>query len=127
MQQVELAKVLGISKGQLSKWKAKGLPVDDEGKARTWIRQNIRTRAKRKGGQVAPAIQQAKDLPPKESSPPPEKFTWEARLARARKIELDVFDAAQTALKRGEAVRLQNLLSSYQKSVQHCRGGEDGP
>jgi phage terminase Nu1 subunit (DNA packaging protein) len=117
MQQVELAGLLGITKGQLSKWKAKGLPVDDEGKARTWIRQNIRTRAKRNGAPAAPVVTQSKDLPPPETPPVPESYSWEARLARARKIELDVFDAAQRALNQGEAVRLQNLLSAYVKSL----------
>ena len=117
MQRIELAKALGISKGQLSKWKAKGCPVDNAGTAQTWISQNIRPRAKRKGAASGPATKEAKDLPPPETAPLPESLTWEARLARARKIELDVFEAAQRALKRGESVRLQNLLSAYRKSL----------
>ena len=40
MTQTELAKKLGTTKGNLSKWKAAGCPVDDFGKAQLWVRAN---------------------------------------------------------------------------------------
>jgi hypothetical protein len=46
MMQDELAVKLGVTKGTISKYKARGCPLDDEGKARTWIRANIKARRK---------------------------------------------------------------------------------
>ena len=114
MRQDDLAKKLGIGKSQLSKFKARGCPVDDEGKARCWISANIKPRGKRKGDAPAPST----GLPPPETPVPEEEFSWEKRLERARKMEVAVYDASKLAIRHREFAQLQSLLASYQKALQ---------
>jgi phage terminase Nu1 subunit (DNA packaging protein) len=123
MLQDELAAKLGVTKGTISKYKSRGCPTDDEGKARNWIRANIKPRGK----PTAVAHEPGSDvptLPPAESPAPVEEFTWEARLARARKMEIDVYDAAQAAIGRKEFAQLTSLLGSYQRALQGIADAE---
>jgi hypothetical protein len=89
MLQDELAGALGVRKSQLSKFKARGCPVDDEGKARLWISANIRPRGRKKKPLTNPDGEPTQGIPPREEPSPPDVFSWEARLDRARKTELD--------------------------------------
>lgn len=118
MLQDELAKALDVSKGYLSKLIKKGCPADDIGKAKTWISAHTKPRAKRKKVAADPVSEAAKELPPVETSAPEPCETWEARLGRARKIERDIYEAAQATIGRKEYAPLSSLLASYQRALQ---------
>lgn len=118
MLQDELAAKLGVKKSQLSKFKARGCPMDDVGKAKNWIGANIRPRGKPSVSCADPAPCAAVELPPIESPAPAESCTVEARLDRARRMEIQIYETCKTAVSTKAYGQLSGLLASYQKALQ---------
>ncbi len=125
MLQDELASALNITKSQLTKWKAKGCPVDDAGKAKTWIAANIKTRAKRKPSVVIAGDKPEQTPSPVECSNPDDITSPEARLERAKQMELLLDATVKQAVGKKEFGSMQSLLSSYQRAFQTIQEGEE--
>ena len=93
-------------------------------KARLWIRANNKPRNSRTSNAADPLATVATDLPPREESEVPADYSWEARLDRARKMEVEVYQASQRAIGRNDFNVLQSLLASYQKALQGIKEAE---
>lgn len=110
MNQVELAKALGVSTALVSKWKARGMPIGDIGEAQNWLSINVPAKSR---GRI-----EAKGLPPPESNPVMDQDTWEARLKRARDTERETSALVKAAIAGGAAAQIPILLKSHSQSVE---------
>ena len=110
MNQSDLAKELGVSRVMVCKWKQKGMPIDDLGKAKDWLSVNV---AAKRRGEVT-----ALTLPAKENQTQAHGDTWEARLSRIRDSEREAGALVMAAIQSGAVAQLPNLLRCHSQAVE---------
>ncbi len=120
MNQVQLASKLNVTRMMVSKWKARGMPVGDLGKAKVWLAQNVSS-FKRE----AKAEKDLPELPDEDRAQSLQDDTWEARVGRARLAERQADRLLQAAIKGGRIGQIQPLLLSKSKLLAEVSNVED--
>lgn len=119
MNQTQLATKLGVERMQVSKWKARGMPVNDLGKAKVWLAKNVASRQRE--------MKLAGDLKPlgKRKEPArPEDDQWLARLNRAKANEREADRLLQSAIQGGKVAQIQPLLRAHTSAVESVASAE---
>lgn len=105
-----MAQSLGVSGAMVSKWKAKGMPVDDLGSAKNWLSINV------------PALYRATgnsgDIPPPEKPAGADQDTWESRLKRSRDTERNTHGLLTAAIQSSSSAQIPGLLKSHSAAVE---------
>lgn len=119
MNQVDLAKKLGATKAQVTKWKASGMPIADVGKAKTWLAQNVpnRKRGLKAAGDMEP-------LGKSERKATAQDISWKGRLDRARQVEWDVSLQLQKAVQGGKVAQIQALQRGHVSAMEAVAAAE---
>jgi len=120
MNQVQLATKLGVTRAMVTKWKGRGMPVGDLGKAKVWLAANVSS-FKREA-------RTERDLPGLRNESREQSLqddTWQARVGRARLAERQADRLLQSAIKGGRLGQIQSLLMSKSKLLKELAGVED--
>lgn len=120
MNQSQLATKLNVSRMTVSKWKARGMPVGDLGKAKVWLAQNVSSFKREAKAE--------KDLKPlgKPSTPhSPQDDLWGARLDRARANEREADRLLQQAIQGGKVGQIQPLLKAHTDAIKAIASAEE--
>ncbi len=120
MNQSQLATKLGVQRAAVAKWKARGMPVGDLGKAKVWLAQNVSS-FKRE----ARAEKDLPALPDEDRAQSLQDDTWEARVSRARLAERQADRLLQEAIKGGRIGQIQPLLLGKSKLLKELTLVED--
>jgi hypothetical protein len=119
MNQTQLAARLGVERMQVSKWKARGMPVGDLGKAKIWLAKNVasRQREMKAAGDLRPLAKLTKPARPEDDQ-------WLARLNRARANEREADRLLQSAIQGGKIGQIQPLLRAHTSAVESVANAE---